>query len=45
MRQVLSVNTHEQPSLRQMAARPNWEKVVKAIEDLEGESWEKFQIR
>src|SRR5438552_9814809 len=45
MREVLSGNAREQPSLRRIAPRASWEAVVKAIERLKGEKWSQFQNR
>ncbi|MFN8007443.1 MAG: transposase [Terriglobia bacterium] len=35
----------EQPSLRQLEKRPSWEKIVKVVEQLKKEGWERFQDR
>ncbi len=45
MQEILSGNAREQPSLRRLARRANWETVVKAIERVKGEKWSGFVNR
>ena len=35
----------EQPSLRQLEARPGWPEIVKVVEGMKQESWEQFRDR
>lgn len=45
MREVVSGNAREQPSLRRIAPRASWEAVVRAIERLKAEKWDQFANR
>ena len=45
MREVLSGNAREQPSLRKIAARADWESIIKAVERFKCEKWAEFQNR
>ncbi len=45
IREVMSGNPREQPSLRRLAQRPDWETVKTVIEKLKGEKWAAFQNR
>jgi REP element-mobilizing transposase RayT len=45
VRQRLHGNPREQPQLRRLQARPSWEQVVAAVEQVKGERWEAFRDR
>ena len=45
MRSLLKGNEKEQPSLRQLRARPSLQQAVAAVEKMKGERWERWRDR
>ncbi|HVM62946.1 MAG TPA: transposase, partial [Verrucomicrobiae bacterium] len=45
MRHYLQGDEREQPQIRRLKARPSWEQVVAAVEQVKGERWEQFRDR
>ena len=45
IQQITSGNKREQPSLRRLADKPDWPKVVATVEQIKGERWEDFAPR
>jgi putative transposase len=45
LRRLARGNQREQPALKQLRERPDWQRAVRVVEELKGEKWERFRDR